>query len=51
VLVRVRGFSLIEVMIAGAMFAVGTAGIVSGWFMLFSGAPTRVSSPKTSWRR
>jgi prepilin-type N-terminal cleavage/methylation domain-containing protein len=31
-----RGFSLIEVMIAGAMFAVGTAGILSGWFMLNS---------------
>ncbi len=31
---RNRGFSLIEVMIAGAMFAVGTAGILSAWFTL-----------------
>jgi type II secretory pathway pseudopilin PulG len=31
---RDRAFSLIEVLIAGAMFAVGTAGILSSWVTL-----------------
>jgi type II secretory pathway pseudopilin PulG len=31
---RAGGFSLIEVLIAGAMFAVGTAGILSAWVTL-----------------
>lgn len=31
---RPRAFSLLEVLIAGAMFAVGTAGILSAWVTL-----------------